>query len=106
MVLPEADPDRIDEAGFRRLADHLPILCWLARSDGYLFRYNRRWLAYCALITGMEDLLRRTLGERVRPELVTAGGLWLTPCDPHQLENALSTSSSTPGTRCPMTAAS
>ncbi len=41
------------------------------------------------LITGMEDLLRRTLGERVQLELVTAGGLWLTLCDPHQLENAV-----------------
>ena len=46
-VLSEPDPERIDDAEFRRLADHLPILCWLARSDGYLFWYNRRWLDYC-----------------------------------------------------------
>jgi PAS domain S-box-containing protein len=46
-ALLEPDPDRIDDAEFRRLADHLPILCWLARSDGYLFWYNRRWLDYC-----------------------------------------------------------
>ncbi|GJE49909.1 Sensor histidine kinase RcsC [Methylobacterium tardum] len=45
--LPEPDPDRIADAEFRLLADHLPILCWLARSDGYLFWYNRRWLDYC-----------------------------------------------------------
>jgi CheY-like chemotaxis protein len=37
----------------------------------------------------MEDLLRRTLGERVELELVQAGGLWLTLCDPNQLENAV-----------------
>ncbi|WP_375463311.1 PAS domain-containing protein [uncultured Methylobacterium sp.] len=41
------------------------------------------------LIAGMEDMLRRTLTERVGLEIVTAGGLWLTLCDPHQLENAI-----------------
>jgi PAS domain S-box-containing protein len=41
------------------------------------------------LLTSMEELLRRTLGERVVFELVTAGGLWLTKCDPNQLENAV-----------------
>ncbi len=41
------------------------------------------------LIAGMEDMLRRTLTEQVNLEIVTAGGLWLTLCDPHQLENAL-----------------
>jgi signal transduction histidine kinase len=37
----------------------------------------------------MEDLLRRTLGEDIALELVLAGGLWLTHCDPNQLESAL-----------------
>jgi CheY-like chemotaxis protein len=37
----------------------------------------------------MEDLLRRTIGERIELELVLAGGLWLTLCDPNQLENAI-----------------
>lgn len=41
------------------------------------------------LVSSMDDLLRRTLGERVRLEVVVAGGLWLTLCDPNQLENAL-----------------
>ena len=41
------------------------------------------------LAAGMEDLLRRTLSERVNLEIVTAGGLWLTLCDPHQLESAI-----------------
>ncbi|WP_187193602.1 MULTISPECIES: PAS domain S-box protein [unclassified Methylobacterium] len=45
--LPDPDPERIDDAEFRRLADHLPILCWLARGDGHLCWYNRRWLDYC-----------------------------------------------------------
>jgi PAS domain S-box-containing protein len=41
------------------------------------------------LVTGMEDLLRRSIGEGVRLEMVTAGGLWQTRCDPHQLENSI-----------------
>ena len=41
------------------------------------------------LIASMEDLLRRTLGEHIELELVLAGGLWLTLCDPNQLENAV-----------------
>ncbi len=41
------------------------------------------------LVTGMEELLRRTIGETVALEVVTAGGLWQTLCDPHQLESAI-----------------
>nr|WP_167349680.1 PAS domain-containing protein [Methylobacterium indicum] len=41
------------------------------------------------LVSAMDELLRRTLGERVRLEVVVAGGLWLTLCDPNQLENAI-----------------
>jgi PAS domain S-box-containing protein len=41
------------------------------------------------LIASIEDMLRRTLGEQIRLELVLAGGLWPTLCDPNQLENAL-----------------
>ena len=41
------------------------------------------------LLTGMSDLLRRTLGETVAIETVLAGGLWRTRADPSQLENAI-----------------
>jgi signal transduction histidine kinase len=41
------------------------------------------------LVMDIEDLLRRTIGEAVRLEIVTAGGLWQTLCDPHQLESAI-----------------
>jgi signal transduction histidine kinase/ActR/RegA family two-component response regulator len=41
------------------------------------------------LINGMEELLRRTLGEAIDLEIVNASGLWLTRCDQNQLENAL-----------------
>ena len=37
----------------------------------------------------MEELLRRTIGETIELEIVAAGGLWATFCDPHQLESAM-----------------
>jgi CheY-like chemotaxis protein len=37
----------------------------------------------------MTDLLRRTLGEAIDVECVTAGGLWNTLIDPSQIENAI-----------------
>ncbi len=42
-----------------------------------------------ALVTGMEDLLRRSIGPLHALEFVTAGGLWTTLCDPNQLESAI-----------------
>jgi PAS domain S-box-containing protein len=41
------------------------------------------------LVAGMEDLLRRTLGPAIDLEMVLAGGLWATLCDPNQLEGAV-----------------
>jgi PAS domain S-box-containing protein len=41
------------------------------------------------LVVSMEDLLRRTIGEAIQIEFVPADGLWLTRCDPNQLENAI-----------------
>jgi PAS domain S-box-containing protein len=41
------------------------------------------------LVAEMEDLLRRTLGPAMSLEMVLAGGLWRTLCDPVQLESAL-----------------
>jgi PAS domain S-box-containing protein len=41
------------------------------------------------LIASMEDLLRRTLGERIQLELALAGDLWPTLCDQNQLENSI-----------------
>jgi signal transduction histidine kinase/FixJ family two-component response regulator len=42
-----------------------------------------------ALISGMGELIRRTVGPAVRVEEVLADGLWTTLCDPNQLESAL-----------------
>jgi signal transduction histidine kinase len=41
------------------------------------------------LISGMLDMLRRSLGADVSIETVLGAGLWPTFADPHQLENAL-----------------
>jgi PAS domain S-box-containing protein len=41
------------------------------------------------MVAQLEDLLRRTLGELITLEVVRAGGLWMTRCDPHQLESAI-----------------
>ncbi len=41
------------------------------------------------LVASMEDLLHRSLGERVRLQLSLGPDLWLTKCDPNQLENAI-----------------
>jgi CheY-like chemotaxis protein len=41
------------------------------------------------LIASMEEFLRRTMGERIRIEMDLATDLWVTLCDPNQLENAL-----------------
>jgi signal transduction histidine kinase/CheY-like chemotaxis protein len=41
------------------------------------------------LVAGMSELLRRTLGERVRIETVLAGGLWQAKADAAQLESAI-----------------
>ena len=42
-----------------------------------------------ALVHGMEDLIRRTVGPSVHIEVVGAAGLWPALVDPPQLENAL-----------------
>ncbi|MFZ0559133.1 MAG: CHASE3 domain-containing protein [Methylovirgula sp.] len=41
------------------------------------------------MIASMSDLLRSTLGEHIRIETISAGGLWATYADAHQLENAI-----------------
>jgi PAS domain S-box-containing protein len=41
------------------------------------------------LISGIEDLIRRTVGPAIHVEVVGAGGLWLTKVDQSQLENAV-----------------
>jgi PAS domain S-box-containing protein len=41
------------------------------------------------LLSGLADLLQRTIGETIALEIVTAAGLWQTLADPSELENTL-----------------
>src|SRR5216683_42566 len=41
------------------------------------------------LVVSLEDLLRRTIGETIDLKIAAADDLWLTLCDPNQLESAL-----------------
>jgi PAS domain S-box-containing protein len=45
--LPELSADTVGAEDFRLLADNIPTLCWIARGDGYIVWYNRRWHDYC-----------------------------------------------------------
>ncbi len=66
-----------------------------ARLTRHLLAFARRQplapepLDPARLLMGIEDMLRRTLGEAVAMELVVGGGLWAVRADPGQLENAL-----------------
>ncbi|HEY3661564.1 MAG TPA: ATP-binding protein [Chthoniobacterales bacterium] len=42
------------EARFRHLADNIPQLAWMARPDGHIFWYNRRWFEFTG--TGAEEM--------------------------------------------------
>ena len=41
------DARSISVACIAAVADYLPSLCWLARADGYIVWYNKRWHDYC-----------------------------------------------------------
>jgi signal transduction histidine kinase len=66
-----------------------------ARLTQQLLAFSRRQplvpqvLAINRLVSGMSELLQRTLGESVAVETVLAAGLWTTFIDQNQLENAL-----------------
>jgi signal transduction histidine kinase/ActR/RegA family two-component response regulator len=42
-----------------------------------------------SLIASITDLVRSTMNEAIALKVVATNGLWLTLCDPHQLENAI-----------------
>lgn len=45
-TLPDLDPHAIADSSFRLMVENLPVLCWMARPDGYIAWYNRRWYDY------------------------------------------------------------
>ena len=66
-----------------------------ARLTRHLLAFARRQplapeaLEPARVLTGMEDMLRRTVGGAIELELVIGGGMWAVKADPNQLENAL-----------------
>jgi signal transduction histidine kinase len=89
-------PDGPDRDRYRRLLDNaLEGAGRAATLTARLLAFSRRQpllpqpVDANRLVSGMVDLLHRTLGESVQVETVLAGGLWQTHVDPNQLENAL-----------------
>ena len=66
-----------------------------ARLSSQLLAFSRRQplaprvLDAGRLVAGMEDMLRRALGEAIELEFVVSAGLWNTLADPTQIENAV-----------------
>jgi PAS domain S-box-containing protein len=66
-----------------------------AKLASYLLAFGRRQpleprvVKINRVVMGMEDMLRRTLGEEIEVELVISGGLWNTAVDVAQVENAV-----------------
>lgn len=88
---PKADPDRLMRSvenamsGVERAAALTQRLLPFSRQqplDPKIVEVGR-------LVTGMSDLLRRSLGEQVAIETIFAGGLWRVHVDPNQLEVAI-----------------
>jgi signal transduction histidine kinase/CheY-like chemotaxis protein len=66
-----------------------------AKLASYLLAFGRRQplepkvVKIGRVVTGMEDMLRRALGEQIEVELALSGGLWNTAVDVAQVENAI-----------------
>jgi PAS domain S-box-containing protein len=66
-----------------------------AKLASYLLAFGRRQpleprvVKVSRVVMGMEDMLRRSLGEEIEIELVISGGLWNTSVDVAQVENAV-----------------
>ncbi len=68
----DARGSEASEAKLRLLADTIPQLAWMARPDGHVFWYNRRWYEY----TG------------TTPQQMEGWG-WQSVHDPNRLSNVL-----------------
>ncbi|MBP1204734.1 PAS domain S-box-containing protein [Duganella sp. 1411] len=79
----------------KRLDNALAGVTRGAKLASYLLAFGRRQaldprvVKIGRFIAGMEDMLRRTLGEEIEVETVISGGLWNTLVDTAQVENAV-----------------
>jgi PAS domain S-box-containing protein len=83
------------ERAERRLANAIAGVNRGAKLASQLLAFGRRQalepktVRIGRLIAGMEDMLRRSLGEAIEIETVVSAGLWNTFVDPAQVENAI-----------------
>jgi PAS domain S-box-containing protein len=84
-----------NEKAQRRLANALAGVDRGSKLAAQLLAFGRRQaldprvVNVGRLIRGMDEMLRRTIGEGVEVETIVSGGLWNTSVDPTQIENAL-----------------
>lgn len=84
-----------NERAERRVANALAGVSRGAKLANQLLAFGRRQalepkvVNIGRLVSGMDDMLRRSLGESVDVETVVSGGLWNSLIDPTQVENAL-----------------
>ena len=84
-----------DEWCTKRLRASLDAVDRGAKLASHLLAFGRRQalqpvaVNLSVMIGGMDDLLRRALGETIEVETVVAGGLWNALVDVHQLENVV-----------------
>ncbi|TCM54982.1 PAS domain S-box-containing protein [Rhizobium sp. PP-F2F-G48] len=84
-----------NERAERRVANALAGVSRGAKLASQLLAFGRRQALEPKVInvgrfmSGMDDLLRRSIGEAIELETIVAGGLWNTFVDPVQVENAV-----------------
>ncbi|RYX97435.1 MAG: PAS domain S-box protein [Comamonadaceae bacterium] len=84
-----------NERAERQVANALAGVSRGAKLSSQLLAFARRQplepkvVNLARLVYGMEDMLRRSLGEEIETETVISGGLWNTSIDPAQVENAI-----------------
>jgi len=84
-------PDRLRRAleGARAGADRAAELTRRLLAFGRQQPLSPRVLDPNKIVTGMSEMLRRTIGEAIRLETVLAGGVWRICADAGELENAI-----------------
>lgn len=84
-----------DERSQKRIANALEGVNRGSKLAAQLLAFGRRQaldprvVNIGRLIRGLDEMLRRTIGEGIEVETIVSGGLWNTLIDPMQMENAL-----------------
>ncbi|WP_288378828.1 PAS domain S-box protein [uncultured Massilia sp.] len=94
LQMAHADPDA-RQGGARYIENARSAVEKGAKLASYLLAFGRRQplepkvIKIGRLVSNMEDMLRRALGEEIEIEMVISGGLWNTAVDVGQVENAI-----------------